>query len=424
MSTTSNNQPVKLTKRVVEKAPLPARGQRFIRDSVLKGFGLRLTAGGTRTFIVEKRINGRVRRQTVGRFGELTVEQARKRAQQLLGQIAVGQDPIAEKRRARAQAVTLGQAFEAFLKARKHLKPKTLADYHRAIERDCADWVRKPLRDITKVMIVSRHTKIGETVGQAQANHTLRALRAVLNFARRLYDTGDGQILLPENPVTALKGNWYRVERRRNVIKPYQLPAWYAAVQSLKSPESPDTARVVADFLVFVLFTGMRFNEAARLRWSHVDLQDETVYIADPKNREPFTLPLSDFLVALLKERHAYALNEYVFPGRDGIGPLVEPKRQLDHVRERSGVTFIVHDLRRTFVTVANSLNISPYNVKRLVNHKMSQDITDTYNMPDVETLRATMQTITNYLIKQTKPRKPADVIPLPLTTSKQPAKG
>jgi integrase len=134
--------------------------------------------------------------------------------------------------------------------------------------------------------------------------------------------------VLPDNPVETLNHSraWYRIERRRTVIKRTQLPAWYAAVQSLKAPDKPSTSHVIADYLVFMLFTGLRFSEAAELRWDQVDLIERTLSVADPKNREPLELPLTDFLVDLLTERRLMALNEYVFPGRDGKGHLVEPQ--------------------------------------------------------------------------------------------------
>jgi hypothetical protein len=88
VSTFSPDQWVKLTKTIVDKLEPPASGQRFIRDGQLKGFAVRITPNGTKAFIVEKRINGHVKRITLGRYGELTVEQARKRAQQILGKIA------------------------------------------------------------------------------------------------------------------------------------------------------------------------------------------------------------------------------------------------------------------------------------------------------------------------------------------------
>jgi hypothetical protein len=90
----------------------PASGQLLVRDQELKGFGLRLTPNGVRSFIVEKRIDGRVKRLTLGRFPELTVEQARKEAQKLLGKIALGLNPLAEREHERLNAVSLEQALE------------------------------------------------------------------------------------------------------------------------------------------------------------------------------------------------------------------------------------------------------------------------------------------------------------------------
>lgn len=70
-------------------------------------------------------------------------------------------------------------------------------------------------------------------------------------------------------------------------------------------------------------------------------------------------------------------------------------------VAELSGVSFTVHDLRRTFATTAESLDLPAYALKRLLNHKMTNDVTAGYIMRDVERLRKQMQRITDFLIKQ-----------------------
>jgi integrase len=69
-------------------------------------------------------------------------------------------------------------------------------------------------------------------------------------------------------------------------------------------------------------------------------------------------------------------------------------------VIKESGISFTIHDLRRTFMTIAESLDISAYAVKRLVNHKMNNDITAGYIIADVERLREPMQKITDYILK------------------------
>ena len=100
---------MRLTKSNVDKIEPPKdRDQAFYRDDQLKGFAVRVTASGIKSFVVEKLINHKVRRITLGRYGELTVEQARKEAQKLLGKIATGADPIAEKQAAKASVSLRG----------------------------------------------------------------------------------------------------------------------------------------------------------------------------------------------------------------------------------------------------------------------------------------------------------------------------
>ena len=90
---------MKLTKAIVDKAQPPIdKDQIFYRDEELRGFALRVTASGVKSFVVETLIGNKVRRMTLGKYGKLTVEQARKEAKSLLGNIARGINPIAEKK--------------------------------------------------------------------------------------------------------------------------------------------------------------------------------------------------------------------------------------------------------------------------------------------------------------------------------------
>jgi hypothetical protein len=106
-----------------------------------------------------------------------------------------------------------------------------------------------------------------------------------------------------------------------------------------------------------------------------------------------------------LKRRQAAAgKDNFVFPagGRNkGKGHLAEPRYIADFVEEASGVEFMIHDLRRTFITVAESLDLSYYALKRLVNHKMSGDVTAGYIGEDVERLRKPMQQITDFFLSK-----------------------
>ena len=222
----------------------------------------------------------------------------------------------------------------------------------------------------------------------------MRVLRAVFNHARKKYEDAQGNPIILINPVDRLSDNraWYKVERRRSLIKPHQLPAWYQATLELN-------AETTRDYLHFLLFTGLRRSEASRLPWADVDFKDRTFIIRETKNHQPHTLPLSDFLQQLLERRRDNAASPFVFPSESERGYLVEPRTAVERVSEHSGVEFTLHDLRRTFITIAESLDIPGYARKRLMNHKDPNDVTAGYIVSDVERLREPMQKITDFLV-------------------------
>jgi integrase len=163
------------------------------------------------------------------------------------------------------------------------------------------------------------------------------------------------------------------------------------------------------DYFLLVILTGLRRTEALNLRWDNVDLMGRTLTVRDTKNHQDHTLPLSDYPLELLEVRQREAVGKYVFEG---------PRGQLSNLRyvmatviERSGVTFTTHDLRRTFATVADSLDIPGYAVKALLNHKTGADVTAGYIIADVERLRGPMQRITDYLLRAGGLRESAEVI-------------
>lgn len=391
----------KLTKSFVDSIPLSDSGQTFYRDSELKGFGLRVGKTG-KVYIAESKVKGRVVRTSIGKHGVFTTEQARLRARELLLMMAKGTNPSDVKKEENARGVTLEQALTDFLKARKALKPRTIQDYKKALDVYLPDWKKKPLLEITKDMVAKRHAQIGER-SKAQANLTMRYLRSIFNFATGQYENSKGESAIPDNPVKRLSQTraWYRIERRQTLIKAHELALWYKAVMNINNDSHGKNRETIRDYLLLVLFTGLRKEEAACLTWSNIDLQAKTLKTMDTKNHLDHTLPLSDYLFKMLKRRQAHAVNEFVFPSVSGIGHLTDQTRQMNKVIQESGVHFTIHDLRRTFITIAESLDISTYALKRLLNHKMSGDVTAGYIVADVERLREPMQRIAKYLVKE-----------------------
>lgn len=391
-----------IIKSKIDDLPIPKKGsngqtgQKRYYDDKLKGFGIRITSGGAKTFFIEKLVKRKLRRIKIGRYGELTAEQARTQATVLLGKIALGIDPLAEKRVDEMRQVTLKEVMADYIKVRKSLKPKTLYDYQRVLDIAFASWRSKPLISITKDKVAKLHEKLGDERGQAYANLAMRVLRALFNFAAGQYEDSDGRSLITDNPVKRLSQTraWYRVERRQTYIKAHELGSWHSGVQNLKN----ETLR---DYLLLILFTGLRRQEAAKLEWRQVDLKAKTLKVTDTKNKLSHTLPLTDFLYEMLLKRKESSLNNYVFAGAGESGYIVEPRKQMAKVIKETEIQFTVHDLRRTFITIAESLDIPAYALKRLLNHKMASDVTAGYIMLDVERLRKPMQMVTDHILLQ-----------------------
>jgi len=409
------------TKAALETLPPAPSGKRaYYNDSQVRGLQLMVTDRGVKTFYLYRRNAGRPLRYRIGRFPDLSVENARKKADATRGRAAMGEDLRAEDRRAAALQVTLGQAFEAYRKARSSLKPKTLYDYGRMLEVAFGDWQGRPVVKITKDLVATRHQKLTAKHGPGYADNCMRFLRAVINFAQYAYEDPEGRPLLPDNPVRRLSHTraWNRPKRRSSYIKPDQLKPWFETVLALKADPDNTEWVAVSDWLQLTILTGLRRTEGLSLRWDDVDLVNRTLTLHDTKNHEDHVLPLTDYLLELLQERAAHRqpdpdtgqLPEYVFASYGRRGHLHDPRKPLAQVVKASGVEFIPHDLRRTFITIAEGLDIPAYALKRLLNHKMRQDVTAGYIVTDVERLRRPMQQITDFILRSVGLRSSATV--------------
>jgi integrase len=412
---------IKITKREIDKLNHPQTGQVFYRDKSLKGFGV-YVGKTSKTYFVEKWVGGKAIRTTIGKHGPLNPVKARKKAEELLGKMSVGENPNLEKKNQVFNKVTLKETFEDFFKTRKNLTERTIHDYRRFMNGALKSWQTKRITEISKSMVAEKHTRLGEEIGHAQANQSMRVLRAVFSFAMGKYENGKGQQLILVNPVRVLSETkaWFKVKRRETIIKEKDLASWYQAVSGLKNNKKNSIAESVRDYLLLLLFTGLRREEAAKLKWGDVNFEEKTLTISDTKNHRPLVLPLTKFLFNLLKKRSNAIEGDYVFPGKGVKGHIVEPGKQIKKVIEESGVQFTIHDLRRTFSTIAESLDIHPYSLKRLVNHKsgMGGDVTQGYVIHEIERLRKLMQKITDRIFKLVKEKSAGGVIQFPYKKS------
>jgi integrase len=238
-------------------------------------------------------------------------------------------------------------------------------------------------------MVLERHQRIAEQHGPVTANNIFRHFRAVHNFV----SASHGE--LPPNPVTILgqARAWNPERRRRSVVPMHGLPKWWRAVQ-----QEDDLVR---DFLLTGLFTGLRRSEIAHLRWENIDLEGRTLTVPTTKNGDLLQLPLSQFLYELfVTRRDNNPEDEWVFAGRGKSGHVVEPKTFHRRVGERCGIKFTIHDLRRTFASVADSLDLSHFALKRLLNHRTDSDITGGYVVHSIERLRDPVERIAERILE------------------------
>ncbi len=394
-------------------------------DTSMTGFGI-YTKGKVKTYFVKSRAGKKQIKMTIGRANVFTLAEARVEAKDKLSQMAKGIDPVALKKQEQVAGTTLEDAFKGYCDTRS-LKPRTVKTYDDLLRLYMSDWLSRPLGTITKEMVAQRHKTVGENVGEAASNNLMRTFRALYNYARTL---SEGAIA--ENPVQRLSQTrqWYKVDRRRTVINAHELKPWYDAVKVIENV-------VIRDYLLLTIFTGLRKQEGLTLKWANVDMRNKTFTITDTKNGRPHTLPMSNFLHSLFQEIQGYRTNEYVFPGPGEAGHLVEPKKQIMFVERHTeltlnevttkaeldrkigenpdnivpGIKFCLHDLRRTFVTIAESLDISYAALKRLLNHSDGNDVTGGYLQITTDRLRDPMERISTRIM---------ELMGIPVTTESQ----
>ena len=381
---------IRLTEKSIAKmkAPDPSGRQVLHWDDTLRGFAV-LCSGksNSKTYIAQRDLpSGKTRRVTVGAVNEISLEVARERAANTLDDIRRGIDPKEKK----AVDATLRSTLDSYLGARKDLRPASIKAYRAGVERYLEAWLDWPLRDITSEMVEARHSEIAAEIGKGKrykgtttANATMRALRAVWNFA------ADRTPDLPPNPVRRLRRQWYPEPRRERVVRSEELPKFYQAVCALPN-------QIARDHLLLMLFTGLRLSESASLRWEDIDLIQRIIKLpaASTKAKRPLSLPMSDFVRDLLVARRAIGNAVFVFPAPGKAGHIVDPSFSLKAVAEASGIKVSAHDLRRTYVTIADSMDISPMAIKALVNHAVGSDVTSGYAIMSIERLREAAQRV------------------------------
>lgn len=292
----------RLTERVLDELE-PDPGAQYVQwDRDLKGFGVRVSPAGAKAFILKYRLaSGRVRWKTIGRVGELALEKARKFAQDDIGIVARGEDPLSAIDQARG-ALTVATVAERFLEEyAAHKKPSTERLYRLAIDAHITPRLGAlPIADVSHQDAVKLHERLRAT--PILANRVIAVLSSLLAWSmseRKYREAGP-------NPCIGIKK--HKERKRKRYLDDAEYKRLGHALRTAPIMPGPRTA------IELLLLTGARPNEIATLQWAFVDLAGAALHLPESKTGEK-TIHLSPAAVRLLKRWPRVVSSGYVFPG-------------------------------------------------------------------------------------------------------------
>jgi integrase len=345
---------VKITQLAAERLAVPKAGRVEYFDTALPSFGLRVSSTGHRAWILLYRVNGRLRRFTIGSFARWPeVAKARARAREILHRVERGEDPGADKPAAR-QPDTVRAVAALFIEKHAKVKNRSWRDTDRIFKRHVLpQWGDRDVTTITRRDVIELLERIADRGTPIAANRTLAAIRKMFAWAME-------RDVLTTSPVVGVKAPAVERIRERTLTDDEIVRLWHAA---------GDLGGRAGAFIRMLLITGQRRAETAQMRWADVDLTGAIWVIpADrAKNGKAHAVPLS--IPALDVLRAVPRLNEYVFAGRAGrpIAGYSKLKTKLDAL---AGVRdWHLHDARRTCATGLARLGVPAVTIGAVLNH-------------------------------------------------------
>ncbi|PJC86017.1 integrase [Vibrio sp. HA2012] len=400
---------INFTKKALQQIPIPDKRVRY-RDSggshSVRGLGLEVYTSGQKTFRYEQKVKGRNIKVTLGTFPELTVEQARKLAQENAQKISQGINPNEEKQKEREkqkQAQSFDDLFEQYValvridiksgtrresslkgfeaRYRIHLKPLIG-------KKKAEDFTKADGRKLLKQILADK--------GYAIHNHCLTLLKSMFNRAE-----------LEFNPFADGKKVDESVHRRERILSPDELQRLFAALD-----EEEDIYR---DCVLMLLLTGQRKSCVLSMRWNEINTTNETwiIPISKIKTKKPHVVPLSGEVMRILNRRSVDAEigEEFVFPSNRSKGGYITDKsgkggfwhrilvRAGLHDPDSKDNNVRVHDLRRTIASYQVQGGGSLQATSKLLGHASVGITADVYAHLSVDNVRADLERTTAQML-------------------------
>ncbi len=391
----------KLTKRAID-ALQPDAKDFFVWDSQISGFGVRVMPSGAKTYQAQYRKSGRTRRVSLGRHGKITVDEARKLAKDVMGQVAMGDNPaedIAQLRRAPTIAALCDRFFKEH--ALERCKPTTQKEYRRAL-----NIFIKPaiggfkIIDVERKDIAALHHKYRHI--PYQANRTLQVLSKMFNMAEIWGFRADGS-----NPCRHVPK--YREQKRERYLSQYELQQLGQTLATVEQDGS-ESAFVVAAFRLLIL-TGCRLKEIQTLQWAFIT--DAGMELPDTKTGAR-RIPLPAAARAVLSALPRTYGNPYVIEGKLADSHITDLQHPWRRIRELAGIPDVrIHDLRHTYASNAVSSGMPIQMVGRLLGHTQIQTTMRYAHLADDPVRRAAEENAArlNALVGVPQPVQPLRVV-------------
>ncbi len=396
---------IKLNEQTLAAIQPPSdAAQAYYWDTEVTGFGVVVGRTGIKTFVARARVDGKKVKTTIGVAGRVrddghqwTVKLARVRAREILGRMAGGTNPNSGRNQ-RRDVPTLREGLALHVGEMKDAgkRDRSIETIEYDVPRLMSAWLDRPLSDLT-VETVQR-IKEQQKKHKTQTNRLLAHISAIWNTTRRLRrSTFSG-----DNPVGRLGVQKFSLDPEQPRIEEEDMPEWLRRVEALSNP-------IRRDLQLTALFTGMRTENATKIRWESVDWERGGLFVPRSKTT-PFTIPLSTTVMEILKRRRDQ--NEIVFEkyrgDRGWVFPALSDEEKVIAIAEckerrydtvappwtkdgpKKGkykatgdrVLYLpgFHTLRRTFLSVAHECGVTKLDQHLLSNHAFGgRDVHDDY---------------------------------------------
>jgi integrase len=353
---------MKLTAAAIGRLKLPpGKSEIIVFDSDVHGFGVRLRAGGSRSYIFQYKLgSSKNRRITVGAVSAVDFGVARDIAKDLYAAVRLGRDPAGERQHAKVKA---GETFEAIVTqylvhARRALRPRSYEDVERHLLRHAKPLHKMQLEKVSKRDIASCLATVRTKIGRIAGNRTRTSLSGLFSWAM-------SEGLIEANPVVGTT----RIEEksRERVLGLDELrQIWHAL---------PDSD--YGWILKLLMLTGARAGEVAGLRRD--ELHDGAILLPGTRTKNHrehrifLSKPASAVIVAALARRDGDKRNLVFGQGAGPFSGWSNCKEALDRrIAETAGkplAPWRIHDLRRSFATHAAAIGIQPHIVEVILGH-------------------------------------------------------